>query len=78
MSDPLIMSFFLAVPIASLLWAVVCFGVTIVAYCVQGTNARSSILLVVTFGLATSAGALAMMSYKLRYVWRAPPSEERD
>lgn len=45
-SDPMFMSFFLAVPVASLLWAMLCFSVALVAFCVQGRSRAEAIVLV--------------------------------
>lgn len=46
-SDPVFMSFFLAVPVASLLWAMLCFSVALVAFCVQGSSRAEAVVLVI-------------------------------
>ena len=64
LSDPLIMSFFLAIPLASLLWAVLCFGITMTAYGVQGASQPRTILLSALIGLLSIFGGLAVISLR--------------
>lgn len=68
MTDPVVMSFFLAVPVASLVWAVLCFSVALLAFCVQGTDVHGRSLLMVIIGAAVFISALAAVFF--RRVWR--------
>jgi hypothetical protein len=70
MIDPVIMSFFLAVPVAALLWTVLCFSVALVGYCIQDTDPRGSILLVIVVGVVVMMASTAAIV--LRHIWRSP------
>ena len=64
MIDPVVMSFFLAVPVASMLWAVLCFAVALAAFCVQGTDSNRRIVLVVVIATGVAASLLASLGFK--------------
>ena len=62
LTDPLVMSFFLAVPIASLLWAVTCFLFAIAATAVQSSSKSSSVVLLVVLGAVAFIGGTTLVS----------------
>ncbi|KIP06152.1 hypothetical protein PHLGIDRAFT_469066 [Phlebiopsis gigantea 11061_1 CR5-6] len=64
MVDPVVMSFFLAVPVASMLWAVACFSVALAAFCIQGTDSHGRIVLIVVIGVGTTVSLLAALGFK--------------
>ena len=67
MVDPVVMSFFLAVPVASMLWAVLCFAVALAAFCIQGTDNRGRIILTITIGMGVVVSLLAAVGFN--YAW---------
>ena len=61
------MSFFLAIPVAALLWAVACFSVALIAYGVQGPSLQGNLFVAVVAGIAVlTAAATAVVS---RHAW---------
>ena len=66
--DPVVMSFFLAVPVAALLWAVLCFAVAMVAYGVRGTDLCGRVLVIVVAGVGVVIASVAAVVFKR--VWR--------
>ncbi len=68
--DPVIMGFFLALPVASLIWAVFFFFVALLAICIQGMSGFSRVLLSIAICAVLAVGGLAYMFY--RNMWRLP------
>ncbi|KAJ3531425.1 hypothetical protein NM688_g7576 [Phlebia brevispora] len=66
LSGPLIMSFFLAVPVGAIMWAILCFLLAVAVYCVESSSPKASsaetIILLGALGIA-SVAAVATVCY---------------
>ncbi|KAF8886978.1 hypothetical protein BD779DRAFT_544492 [Infundibulicybe gibba] len=74
-ADLTVTACFLSIPLASLLWSVISFGVSVGAFCVQGsTESTGKLVLVVLLGvLGTSACAMLLFFWQ---IWKAPRHTE--
>lgn len=73
MIDPVIMSFFLAIPVASLLWALLCFSIALAAYCVQGPDLSGNIRVVLALAIGIGVSVAAAAAVVLRNMGRERP-----
>ncbi|CCL99557.1 uncharacterized protein FIBRA_01575 [Fibroporia radiculosa] len=72
--DLAVMACFLALPVSSLLWAIIAFAVALGAFCIQNTDIQGKILLSVSLGLL---GLLCMATlFFFWHIWRGPRREE--
>jgi len=72
--DLTITACFLALPVVSLLWSVLCFTIAIAAFCIQGTDMTSEILLVTLLGLLGFFASVTLLFFW--HIWRSPRRNE--
>jgi uncharacterized membrane protein YeaQ/YmgE (transglycosylase-associated protein family) len=74
--DLTITACFLSLPIAALLWSVLCFTVSIATFCIQRSDVHGRVILAVVLGIV-GACACGTLAFFWR-VWKKPPHVERE
>ncbi|KAG1737357.1 hypothetical protein EDD22DRAFT_852178 [Suillus occidentalis] len=72
--DLTITACFLSLPVVSLLWLVLCFNITIAAFCVQKNNTSSKIILVILLSLLGFFASVTLLFFW--HIWRSPRHNE--
>jgi len=67
---------FLSLPIAALLWSVLCFTVSIAAFCIQNSDVHGKIILAVVLGVVGTCACGTLVFFW--HIWKDPPYKERE